>query len=502
MEFTKAEYVLEPWSPFNTLRIDTTKHVAGFSDLNKAIHLHGARTALQISPALGSWVIPPETYCPGFQPVGPTEFACPGAAARALTTGEVEGLAAAYGAAALRARMAGFDAVEIHGHSSYLLGQFMSPYVNTRTDKYGALHRLPVELLQSVKAMAGPDFPVIFRISGSEFLDGGRDVKGSIEICRRMEKEGVAAIDVSGGAYYTPESNRVFPYMTLPRGAYMSEAEEIKRAVKVPVILPGKLSDPADAERALQEGKADFIAVGRGLIADPELPNKTAEGRLEDIRPCKRDIKPLVAWMASRVMKADVHVSLGKEVGAELVAELEPDVVVVALGADPIIPKIPGMHKSMTAGAIDVLSGKAEVGKKVVVAGGGLVGCDVAAFLADQGKEVTIVERSPEMALQVELYAGSRGALLLMLDKKGVASLTNMKLEEITDQGAVVSDKEGVKRVIEADSVVLALGFTPRKTLYEALKGMAPEVYAIGDSIEPRGIGNAIHEGFFRGSTI
>ncbi len=152
----------------------------------------------------------------------------------------------------------------------------------------------------------------------------------------------------------------------------------------------------------------------------------------------KRDIKPLLAWMALRVKKADVHIALGNEVGPELVAELEPDAVIVALGVDPIIPKIPGVDKPMTVGAMDVLSDKATVGKRVVVAGGGLVGCDVAAYPAERGKEVAIVEELQGMARRVEIFDGSRGALLLMLDQKGVVSFTDTKLVEITDQGAVV----------------------------------------------------------------
>jgi 2,4-dienoyl-CoA reductase-like NADH-dependent reductase (Old Yellow Enzyme family)/thioredoxin reductase len=588
VEFTKAEYTFEPWSPFQTLRIDSTKQVPGFSDLVKVIKMNGAKAALQVSLGLGSWVIPPEAYSPGFQPVGPTEFAFPGGVARALKTEEVETFVQLFGAAALRSRMAGFDAVEIHGHSSYILAQFMSPFVNNRTDKYGELWRLPVELLQATKAIAGPDFPVIFRLSGDEFLEGGRDIEGSKEICKRMEEEGVDAIDVSGGTYYMqPQSNVVFPFMTLPRGTYVPQAEAIKQLVNVPVIVPGKLSDPSDAEAVLNEGKADYVAIGRGLIADAELPNKVAEGREEDVRPCiycnegcigallllqtlgchvnaqvgkereyqiepaaepkkvlvigggpggmetarvaalrghkvtlyekqdrlgghlieastpehKKDIKPLIAWLSSQVTKAGAEVVLGKEVTPELVAEMKPDVAIVAVGATQFIPEIPGINEPIAVKALDVLQGKAEVGSEVVVAGGGLVGSDVAAFLADQGKKVTIVEMLPEIASDVELFGGSRSTLLFMLGQKGITSLTETKIEEITAEGVKVSNQEG-ERTIKADTVVLAFGLSSETELNKALKGMVPELFNIGDSVAPRKIGDAINEGFFRAISI
>lgn len=589
VEVTQAQTHIESWVSALVLRLDTRKHIFGFTDLTKAIHINGAKAALQLTPSPGSWVLRKENWPPRFQSVGPTTFAFPGAVAHALTTNEVEALVQAYGAAALRARTAGFDAIEMHGHSSYLLGQFMSPYVNTRTDKYGELWRLPVELLQAVKSMAGFDFPVIFRLSGDEFIKGGRTIEGSQELCKHMEEAGVDAIDVSDGTYYTPESNCVFPSMTLPRGTFVAEAAAIKKVVKVPIIVPGKLSDPYDAEQILQEGKADFIGIGRGLIADPELPNKVAEGRLDDIRPCiycnelciggpmagrqrlgcqvnaqagmereyrieptgkqkkvfiigggpggmeaarvaalrghsvtlyekenrlggylieasipehKKDVRPLVTWMTLQMKKIGVNVVLAKELTPEQILEMSPEVVIVAVGAIPYVPEIPGVQKPSVVTAIDVLRDKVKVGTEVVIAGGGAVGCDVAAFLADKGKRVTIVEMLSGVAHDVEAGANSRGTLLLMLDQKGVTCLTEMKVEEISDEGIIASDKQGARCNIKADTIVLALGFKPRTQRYDALRGKVPELYIIGDCVEPRKIGDATREGFYIANTI
>jgi 2,4-dienoyl-CoA reductase-like NADH-dependent reductase (Old Yellow Enzyme family)/thioredoxin reductase len=556
--------------------------------MNVAMHFGGAKTALQITPGGGSWIIPKELWIPGFQSIGPTTFAFPGSVAHAMTTAEVEKLVELYGLAAWRARWSGFDAIEIHGHSSYLLGQFMSPYVNKRTDKYGELWRLPVELLQSAKSQAGDDFTVIFRISGDEFVEGGRTVEGTIEICKHMEEAGVDAIDVSDGTYYTAEGNVVFPYMTLPHGTFVPEAEKIKKALKVPIIVPGRLSNPYDAEKVLEEGKADFIGVGRGLIADPELPKKVAEGRLEDIRPCiscnecigncvklgrsigctmnaqagmerdykilpaekpknvliigggpggmeaarvaaqrghkvtlyekadklggrlieatvaehKQDIRVALEWLVTQAKKSGANIVLNKEVTPEMVTKMKPDVVIVAVGGKQLIPEIPGIEKPITVMALDVLLDKVKVGDEVIVEGGGAVGCDVAAYLADQGKKVTIVARS-DIASDVEMHGGSRGQLLITLEKKGITWLTYTKLEEVTDEGVIATDRnDGTKKTIKGDTVVLALGFEPITDLYEALKDKVPELYAVGDCVEPRKIWDAIHEGFFSAFTI
>jgi 2,4-dienoyl-CoA reductase-like NADH-dependent reductase (Old Yellow Enzyme family)/thioredoxin reductase len=582
VEFTKCETKIEPWMSSHHLSIDTQMHLKGFTTLTEAIHLNGAKAALQISPGLGGWVLNKDICPPEHQPIGPSTFAGPGRESRPLTTAEVESIVRSFGSATLRAKNAGFDAVEIHGHSSYLLGQFMSPFNNARDDKYRDLWRLPVELLESAKEMAGDDYPIIFRISGDEFIEGGRTIEGTIDICKRMEKAGIDCINVSDGTYYTAESNCIFPYMTLPRGTYVPECREIRKAVRVPIILAGRLSNPNDAVKVLDEGITDYVAIGRGLIADPELPRKIAEGKDDEIRHClscnycigsmmalrvrlqcainaqvfreneckieqakkskivfiigggpggmeaariaalrghqvtlyekedrlggyltaastpehKKHIRQLIKWLSSEVEKAGANVVLGKEVDPEFVLEKKPEVVIVAVGASPLVPEIPGMEKSFVVPAIDVILGKIEVGDEVLVAGGGLVGCDVAMVLADKGMKVTIVEMLSDVALDMKVGDVSRGQILNMLDQKGVACLTDTKIEEIMDGSVVTSNKEGINRKIKANDVVMALGFESRKELFESLNGTISELYAVGDCVEVREIGDAIREGF------
>jgi pyruvate/2-oxoglutarate dehydrogenase complex dihydrolipoamide dehydrogenase (E3) component len=142
---------------------------------------------------------------------------------------------------------------------------------------------------------------------------------------------------------------------------------------------------------------------------------------------------------------------------------------------------------------VDVLSGKASVGQRVVVIGGDMVGCETADFLADQGKKVTVTRRGPRMAVKV--MPGLRPALMDRLRTKGVTLLTGVKYEEVSPAGLVITDKEGKKRTIEVDTVVLAAGAQPRTELQAALQGRLPELHLVGDCVEPRGILEAIHEG-------
>lgn len=207
----------------------------------------------------------------------------------------------------------------------------------------------------------------------------------------------------------------------------------------------------------------------------------------------KADMKRYLDWLVKQTEKAPgVTVKLQTEGTVENVKAEGADAVIVAIGADPIIPAIPGVGKPHVVWAGDVDTGKVAVGAKVVVAGGGSTGGETAAQLAKDGKQVTMIEMLPQA---VVLMGWPRG-LIDIVEKYGVRFLTETKLEEITDSGVVVIDKNWKRSEIPADTVILSLGFTPRTEIANRFGEAAPELYVIGDCLKPQSIKEAVHGGF------
>lgn len=500
------------------------------------------------------------------------------------TKEDIQRLAGLFAEAARRVKEAGFDAVEIHGGHGYLISQFLSPLDNIRTDEYGGSvqkrARFACEVIEAVRKKVGPDFPVILRISGSDYMEGGINAMDSARQAPLFVKAGADALHISASQQGSIQWQ--YPSFLFPKGPLVADAEEIKKAVKVPVITVGKLTDPFFAEKVLEEGKADFIAIARGLMADPELANKFKEGRLEDIRPCvyclncfnlrshvnyvltygipctvnpsklrereftlspttspkkvmviggglagmeaartlaerghkvelyeksehlggqwfiasqqehkKADYAPLLKNLERGLDRAKVTVKLNAEVTPDLVKQAKPDAVVVATGAVPLTPDIEGVHGKNVVQAVDVILGKAKVGKRVVVIGGRYLGMEIAHDLAEKGKRVTLTTRSLlGRDMERNLYLELRNRLL----EKGVQILQNSPLVEIRKNGAYVAFN-GDLVFLKADTVVLATGMKSQNSLAEALKGVVPEVHSIGDAVSPRDAMDAIHEG-------
>jgi len=523
----------------------------------------------------------------GQELVAPSAFPClptGGEMPRALTTEEIEGLIGKYVLGAIITRAAGFDAVEIQGGHGYLITQFMSPYSNKRTDEYGGdfegRMKFPLRIVEGVRAAVGPDFPIIFRLSADEYIEGGLTLEDNKLIAQRLESAGVDALSVVASIYESPPwYTRIYPTMGMPMGCNVPLAQEIKKVVDIPIIVAGKLGDPVLAEEVLRDGKADLIAMGRPLLADPEIPKKAAEGRLDDICPClycneacagnlsrmwhigcqvnaalgrereyvikpaekikrvliigggpggmeaarvaalrghdvtlfekeeklggqlipasipqfKQPIKDQIEYLKNQIKKLGVNIELGREATPGLVRELKPDAVILATGANPLIPDIPGVGLEKVATASDILLGKRDAGEKVVIIGGGEVGSELAWFLAEKGKRVTIVEMLYGVAMDMNLF--SRFYLLNRLDELGVEILIGATAKEITGEGVVAVDMGGDRRVIEADTVILAVGFRSNSELAERLSGEVPELYTIGDCVKPGKILGAIHGG-------
>jgi len=569
------------------------RHIEGLRQLTDAVHRYGAKMAAQLSHS-GR-----QTFSDimGERPVSASPVSCPGdrCTPRELSVPEIYDLIEKFGDATRRVKEAGFDAVEIHGAHGYLIAQFMSVYANKRTDEFGGSlenrMRFPLLIIKNTREKVGPDFPVMFRISGDERVPGGRTIRETVLIARMLEESGVDIIDVSTAVKGSHQYISAPP--AVPAGFLLEDAAKVKSAVKIPVIAVGRLNEPALAEYALETGMADLIAIGRGSLADPEFPNKVREGRLDDIIPCiaclqgcykafpkpgddahmkytttclvnpfccaetRMIITPAerrkkvivagggpagleVAWIAAarghnvrlyekssktggqfilasippykhELTKAIIHykrmcdqhgveVLLDAEATAEKILDESPDVVVICTGGKPIVPNLKGVDHDNIYTSSDILSGDAIPGENVLIVGGGMVGCEVADFLGEHMHKVTIIEMLDDIASDVPMQVSP--FLMERLNNYGVTVLTGTKVEEFTEDGAIVRQSGADKRLGGFDTIILAMGARSVNALQEQLQGKVPELYIIGDAKETRQALQAIEEGAAVGLAI
>ena len=556
-------------------------HVAWLSELAEAVHDQGGKIAVQLQSGRGRVVS--GKVAKNSVVVAPSATPCffdSNVVAREISIKEIEALIEAFRVAAETVRMSGVDAIELNFHGGYLGDQFMSSLWNKRSDKYGGniegRLRFPIEVIEATKRGAGNDFPLIFKFGLTHYINGGREIKEGLEIAQRVEAAGVNALAIDAGCY---ESRYwTFPDTYQAPGCLVDLSEMVKKAVNIPVIAVGKLGYPELAERVLKEGKADFVALGRALLADPEWPNKMRQGRLEDICPCigdnegclrrsmeqkyvscsvnpmtgmerefalqptkkkksvlvvgggpagmeaarvsairghkvtiweknetlggnlipasipefKKDYKRLIDYLSTQVKKLGITIQLGKEGTSELVEKMRPDVVFIATGAEPIIPKIPGVQEQGVYTAVDVLLGNKEVGNSAIIIGGGIVGCETALYLMKKGKQVTVLEALD--SVMYDAYPINRMHLLNLISSAKI--LTETAVLEINDKGVIIENENDKNKILTGDTVIIAVGFRSRKELFESLKNKCSETYIIGDCVKPRKIINAIWEGF------
>ena len=369
-ETTHTEMEIAPASMSGSnLRIDQNKYIIGLSELTDIVHMHGAKIFVQMTIGQGSFS-PPFLYPKGTRPIAPSCVINPvwsDWAPRELSVAEIERIVEAYGEAAVRAKMAGFDGMELHGHGMYLLSQFMSPYTNKRTDDYGDLAALPLALIKAVKSSVGDDLAISFRWNIDEFLEGGRRLERSMRDAEVFERAGLNAVNISGGNFWvTGGAAHSCPPASYEQGHLKGLAKAIKEVVNIPVLLSSKIGDPFVANQILQRGQADFIGLGRSLLADPEWPKKVAEGRFDDIRPCLRDLDGCINSLVSyHKIGCTVNAACGRE-----------DRLRIQPTAKPL---------------------------KVVVVGGGVGGMEAARVAASRGHDVTLVEASSALGGQVRL---------------------------------------------------------------------------------------------------
>ncbi len=556
-------------------------HEDGLRRLVEAIHNGGSKVAVQLNH--GGRLVDPEVS--GGRVVGPSEIPFrPGAPLpHPLTVREIEETISDFSRAAQKAVEIGFDAIEIHGAHGYLIHQFFSPRSNQRRDEYGGSlenrMRFPVRVARAVREAVGEPVPLIFRLSAEEFEGRGFGLAESLTLGKQLREAGIDILHISAGTTERPQSSMYcIQPGAMPEGCLIHFSERFRKEVGPPVIGVGRIGSPEFAERVIEEKKADLIAMGRSLLADPQWPNKVSNkvagpirrcigcnrcieaissqqsivcsvnpvtgsedelplkrpreqkrivvvgagpagleaactgaflghqvllyergdqigGQLREasIPPGKGPLKSIVDYYESRLADLKVDVHLGEELTEKTLEGKEIDAVIVATGSQPIRPPVPGSDAPHVVTALDVLKGICHPGEHILVVGGGLVGCETAEFLSEQGKEVHLIEMMDHIAQDVEPRA--RLLLLERLKRLGVDIMTGCKLHSIGHDGAIL-DKGGQHLTIPADAVVLAVGSRADNRLAMTLQKAGWIVYPIGDCRTPGNIKEAVHQGF------
>ncbi|MFL8674300.1 FAD-dependent oxidoreductase [Clostridioides sp. GD02404] len=312
--------------------------LASFTYTADAIRRHGAIPSVELSHSgqyAGTYLVD-KNKKQGLSQYGVSPSTrADGLEIKELTQELIDDIVKSYGEVAGIAKRAGFEMIMVHGGHGWLINQFLSPYFNKRTDKYGGTLenrvRFAQEVLDSVRKAVGPGFPIEFRLSGSELFEGGYDLAEGIEISKLLESR-IDLLHVSAGTYQRG-FGITHPSMFVPHGCNVYLAAEIKKHVSVPVATLGGLNDPAQMEEIIASGKADVVEMARALLADHELPKKVMSNRDEDIVKCLRCFTCMAERAATSTRRCTVNPLIGREIeGMEITPVLKPKKVLVAGG--------------------------------------------------------------------------------------------------------------------------------------------------------------------------
>jgi len=626
-EYCSVEYPRGTLRQWYAAHLSDDKFIPSYGELVKVVHKRGCPFFMQLMHS-GPW------YQSNMWSDGPGDRIAPSAftkdelppglftPTRELLTAEVEELIDTFAKAAERAQKAGFDGVDINGSHYHLINAFLSRFWNRRHDAYGCdslenRARFMCNIVREVKRRCGKDYPVTALFNAVEYgIENGTTLEEAKRFAQLLQEAGADAIQVRAAGYgefagmlhpdrfFYPELPKElmvkeFDWSRKGKGITVPLGAAVKEVVSVPVYLACRL-DPKLGEEILRQGKLDFIGMTRRLFADPELPNKVAAGRLEDIAPCsgcnycwhirafvdsplrcrinaalgrerEYEIKPaekkkkvliagggpagmeaarvaalrghevilyeketklgglmrlaamvkdvelesildIIRYFRTQLTKLGVTIRLGEEVNLYIIEEIKPDVLILAAGGAPTILAIPGinrrkvvdnakLHRTLKS-YLRFFGPKTlerltklwmPVGKRVVIIGGALQGCQLAEFLVKRGRKVTIVDTAEKLG--EGMLSDDPDRLFKWLNKKGATMLAQVKYEEITDEGLVITTKDGVRQILEADTIITALPLQPGADLMKSLEGKVPEVHRIGDYREPGYMYDAIADG-------
>lgn len=558
------------------------KQIPSHQELTRRVHEAGGKIVAQI-------------YHAGWESKREFVGACPvGVAAvknlnmvdmpQALTIEQIHIIVQQFADCAKRVKAAGFDGVEIHGAHGYLLEQFFSPQLNSRSDAYGGdfagRSRLALEVVRAVREAVGAEFPILYRMTVAEYVEGGLGIEESKALAILLEDAGVDAINCSQGAGSMGCGTMTIPPSVVRPAAYVGHAAAIKSVVEVPVIAVGRINTPEIAEAVIRSGQADLVAMGRASIADPALPNKALAGDLAAINHCigcvqgcigekrrghglncmvnpvvghetawsfgktkqpkrvfiagggvagceaalaaaerghqvtifekaerlggqwclaavpvgKTEFSGFLKWQRLQLERLGVELRLQKELTVEQIGQEQPDVVLDATGSYPFLAPVKGVEQAHVVTAHDVLAGKAVVGNRVVVIGGGLVGAETAEYVACRGSQVSILEMQSQIAKDGE--GASNYYLLQNLEKHRVAIYTNAKVLEIGKTDVRFQLHEEEHRIANVDTVIMATGVKSNQAFANALQEKQIPFIAVGDAAKVKNGFANIQEGY------